>query len=569
MFNIFDATHECLVLDLFDKAVVFETGPLAAAECKLLHDQYGGKFSPRPAALIDDPRWKRREQTRLQDGTYMRPQFFNEFETSSYHFLHLSAGKPGALAYTKDETKGRADLQATISLRGYFELYNKHALDSVPRFEDKLKAFMARLPAPDSIKFAKTPSEIAEVYTKYNDECHQVRSSCMRYNFEEDNEDADDCPAHPCSVYGAGDLAVAYLTDKEGRTTHRALCWPDRLVYSRVYGDDGSLHVELKKLGYKKSPNYWPDDAHKATQGLEGARLLRVWNDNDSSIFLVPYCDDVSSAKDDGTHLILDNKGRIGLRRTDGWSDETHPGDEDDGYNYTCSNCDNGCDDTYTVYMNETSTRQWCESCRDDGAFYCNQADEYYSDSRVGIVHVNGEVWSEYAARENAEQSDRSELWFHSDDMRNVIIDDSGTVERWGANEAHKLAWLCHKTSDYVSDDVDPVKVDGNDWAPHVAKREKKGTATEQKPRKLKLKGDDPGQFALNLSRARELIGRVTAVQQTQQMLDALGERSEAIQASPPAVWETVTAYGDAYYPAQLPPPPRLRDARGRFSITS
>lgn len=498
MFNIFDVDNERLYTDSNDDLRVYSTAPLAAEECKRLQAVYGGKFSLRPAADKDDKLWRQREQGRIDDGTYARPHFFAEFSKTS-HYLHVSKTKPGMLAYTKDESKGRADIQSTISLAGYFERYTAGYLAP---YEERLKTWLARDASRATVKFATTPDEIAKVYTNYDNTCGQVSTSCMRYENDDFSDDTDTPPQHPCSIYGAGDLAVAYIANEDGKTTHRALCWPDKLVYSRVYGDDSTLHVELKKLGYKKSCNYYSNGT--AEFGLEGARLLRIENENDSSIFLVPYCDDIGTARDGKKFLILDENGRIDLRRTDGWSDDTSDGRS--GYDYTCDHCEEGCEDTYTVYISRGNSEQWCEGCRDNGTFYCRSTGENYDSYRVDQVEVSGETWCEYAVRDGAEECARSGHWFLAEDMRDVVVDEQGNTERWHHDDARRQAWICQKSGASVSDDVEPAHVwiagEERDCAPHIANDRTRHALAVYVPkaRNLKLTGDDPAQLRIDLT---------------------------------------------------------------------
>jgi hypothetical protein len=498
MFNIFDLESGQLI-ELGDEGahLIFETGQLAAAYCKQAKAE-GRKLQPRPAAKGDD-NWQRRERERCANGTYKRPDYLVRLERDIDHFLHLAEKKPGQLAYTKDAAKGAQDLQSIISLQGYIEAF---ASDMLPEHLEEIKAeHEGQSLNDDDLKFAKTPAEITRVYTHYDRACSAVSNSCMRYDFD-DGDDAAPCPKHPCSVYGAGDLAVAYTANDEGRTTARALCWPDKKLYSRVYANDGDkLHRLLKARGYRKSAGYYGDQDHE--QSLEGARLLKITCEDDSDVYLVPYCDDISNARRDDKFLVLDPDGGIDLRRTDGWSDPTRS--EESEYEYTCDRCEEGCDETNEVHTSRNRSQYWCNYCSENDAFYCDHINERYSDS-VESVQVGDETWSIYAFEDDGGECQRTQGNHADDDLEDVIVDEDGTTERWGPRARDRYTWRCERSNELVADDVEPAKVIdyyGNmqDWAPHIAALHARDHALvvvkPVRPRKLSLTGDHPGQMPL------------------------------------------------------------------------
>jgi hypothetical protein len=103
-----------------------------------------------------------------------------------------------------------------------------------------------------------------------------------------------DSSCHPVRVYGAGDLAIAYLEPEKGHVTARALCWPARKIFGRVYGDDGKLIPMLESAGFSAI------DRHSKTS-FNGAKLLRIEDDYG---FVCPYLDDPNyGVEDDGDFL--------------------------------------------------------------------------------------------------------------------------------------------------------------------------------------------------------------------------------------------------------------------------
>jgi hypothetical protein len=455
-FNIFDTETKSLV-ELYPveegepKALLtFETSEEAKRHIEIAAVD-GRKLQMRKVAEALDPNWERREAQRITDGTYKRPSYLDDLEAKYTHFLHLAEKRPGMLAYTKDEEKGQRDLQTIISFEGYRQEFRS---DMSRTEKARLLAEHTEMDAAeDGLQFARTPGAIEKVYTNYDSSVSAVASSCMRYETSEFPEEGSEGPyQHPCSVYGAGDLAIAYLTNASGKTIARALCWPEKKLYSRVYASGDRLHRLLQKRGYSKTA-YYSDGKGRLT----GARLLRVEHNDNSGVFVVPYCDDVSTACDDGEYLILDSDGgEVALRRTDGWSDDTmEPG-------CRCENCDSREEEDYiyTVYVSRRTSALWCEPCRDEHAFYCDDREEYYSTNAVRQYDMaDGSTWSEYAYTDHGSECDRNGGYYHKNDLEEVILDEAGLTEMWGDDAVRDHAWTCERSARLYSDAVDSVEV--------------------------------------------------------------------------------------------------------------
>ena len=120
------------------------------------------------------------------------------------------------------------------------------------------------------VKFASTPDEIQDVYERGPHSCMQE---------------------HPeiAGLYGAGDLAVAYI--EHGGITARVLCWPDRKIYGRAYGDVDRIERALQLRGFTRArQSHW-----------DGARIIRRAYDG---IIWCPYLDEFN-VKDNGEFLIV------------------------------------------------------------------------------------------------------------------------------------------------------------------------------------------------------------------------------------------------------------------------
>lgn len=148
-------------------------------------------------------------------------------------------------------------------------------------------------------RFATTPDEIVDVYKR----C--PTPSCM------DGTHFPDDAISPVRVYGAGDLAVAYLQGKDGAVWGRALVWPEKKwagtifpsgyeYYNSPYGSSDHCRAcraemirQLKEAGYRLSHEM-------CGSGFAGARLLKIPYKDMSSRFLMPHVDGTYCARDGG-----------------------------------------------------------------------------------------------------------------------------------------------------------------------------------------------------------------------------------------------------------------------------
>lgn len=132
------------------------------------------------------------------------------------------------------------------------------------------------------VKFATTPEDIERVYLTGPSSCMTKPASHFASG-----------GTHPVRMYGAGDLAVAYITKRRGEgITQRAMCWPAKKIYSRIYGT-GPLEGFLKELGFTVGK-------------FDGARLLKV--KTDANRFILPYVDYHDYVVERKDHLVIFHK---------------------------------------------------------------------------------------------------------------------------------------------------------------------------------------------------------------------------------------------------------------------
>jgi len=441
MFHILSLATNELILGEFGEPLAFETGALAAERAKALSEANpeGGKFQPRKAVAIDDPNWHTRETIRFESGTYTRPNESLRGHCPASHYVHVSRDKPDMLAYTESDAKGRADVQRRRKVVSYLEEFAAYLS------KEQRAAIAAEHAAAFSVgvKFAVTPDEIEAVYTNYEPRAEGVSDSCMRYNKAWDGDE------HPVRVYGDSDLQVAYLTNEEGQTTHRALIWPAQKVYSRVYGDSSSFHAALKALGYTKSHGYYGSAG--GDKSLEGARIRAIDCGNGYVMPYIDECDTVALSRDRQWFIL----------GGDGYDCQQTGGATEDASCTTCERCDDRTDeeDTYTVYTRVSPSglgrgdETWCSHCYENHTFYCEGVNETFSNDVHHADADNGHTYTVAYLRDNANQCEHTEEWTF-DDLVTVIIDtDDGETAEWCEGAVTSDAFICRVTGELYSHD--------------------------------------------------------------------------------------------------------------------
>jgi hypothetical protein len=324
--------------------------------------------------------WRRREETRLYDGTYTRlPGAWrsgalvsirlcdlgsrtrrkrNVIVAISYtaayldHFAHVALGDAAMVAFTENDIKGAADRQTRMKPGKYLTKFFGHIL-SADEITKLATAFCADF-APCVLKFATSADDIEHVYTS-------GPSSCMSYS-------ADDYQSscHPVRAYGGSpDLQLAYIEPQEERITARALIWPEKKIYSRIYGDEGRLKPLLVAAGYSSG-------------SLFGARV-RAIGKNDGDGYVMPYVDGISHCERNGKYMVL-GQGGIRCQHTDGTT----------GPEATCDHCGDGMSEDAGYYC-EDDGETYCESCDANERFYCERLERTASGTRYEMA--NGETW--------------------------------------------------------------------------------------------------------------------------------------------------------------------------------
>jgi hypothetical protein len=261
--------------------------------------------------------WRERERARYASGHHLDVPWSKDpdwiewvkKEPQCDHFVRMSRADEECIAYIKNEEAGVIDHSTRTTPARYFKKF-------VPEDDAKGQAMMqnwiriwTKVKNNVDLKITKDREEIRRVYEHGPDSC--MKGAPSRF-FQ-----GKGAP-HPAEVY-ADDLAVAYIErnkDKKGNVTARAVVWPEKKHYQRVYGNDSALlDTLLKADGYKVG-------------NFDGARLLHVdvseFTKKANSI-LMPHVDGSNEwvkYDDDKNELRLFNTKvdrAISIHTTQGW----------------------------------------------------------------------------------------------------------------------------------------------------------------------------------------------------------------------------------------------------------
>ncbi len=290
--------------------------------------------------------WREREQDRFDKGIYADVPW--HVTTSLRHYAHMSVETPEHIAYTKDDEAGVLDKQTRVKPGKYLAEFYATRLSP-----HEIAGYVAQCAAYATGVYgvASTKADITAIYnvTSGPDSCMR-RKRNPEYNWQKLLDDGE-LPCHPCATYAGPDLAVAYI-GKLGEISQRAVIWPDKKQYTRIYGT-GPLQLLLQRDGYSK------------VAALDGARLTAVpFRDG----YVVPYMDGCAYGElDDKERYIIvsaDN-GDLALDHVNGHT-STYEREEPDQDEHGCANCGESCHVDNT-YCDSCADEMWtCEACAED-----------------------------------------------------------------------------------------------------------------------------------------------------------------------------------------------------------
>src|SRR6187455_2105195 len=419
--------------------IMFPDGRTAATTAQTLSAQHGKKFQPRP---VKDLSWKEREATRLADGTYTRVPWDDGTDwtwwlryrdpEAAHHYAHVSTKSPGCIAFTETDEKGAADIQAVMKPGRYLTRFYPRLGDETIR--EKANEFLAQY-GKLKLCFADTADDIERVYVAGPRSCMSHEASSF------------DSSCHPCRVYAAGDLAVAYLVSEDDgdHITSRALCWPEKKKFGRVYGD-GKLEQMLSNDGWRYS-----------SQFADGARMTKIM---DGDAYVVPYIDGIYRADDCGKFLKITEGGEIDCEQTNGLS----------ARRWICDSCGDSADEEYSSYIDSRDER-WCDDCASRHAFYCEMRGEMIANDD-GVEMADGSYWSE---RRFSREGVTCEATGENYPMDDTVTLENGTV--WSQSYFEDHGRQCHSCGACMENDETCDSCGEDDVAddstprPHVARQ--------------------------------------------------------------------------------------------------
>jgi hypothetical protein len=409
---------------------VFTNGNAAARVARSSTDINGEKYQPRAVKEADGGTWRDRERLRLEDGTYITIRCWasqswwqeaNKFSPVNDHFAHVSRNFPGKVAFTESAEKGAADRQTVIKPGAYLARYFKEWLTP-----NRIKAMANKFTVcfkTTEVRFARTADEIEWVYTR-------GPASCMAHPPAHYVS-----PIHPTRIYAGGDLAVAYIMRDEDSEiiTARALVWPKKKIYGRIYGERARLDAALQQLGFHDDYNA------NNCETFTGAHMKRVRHEG---ALVVPYIDGLNCATDTGKMLLMgyvEGAGyKIDAERTDGMSKETGM--------QVCYCCDQNFRMDDMIYI--ADGEYVCTICANDYTWLCECCGRHYYD-RDAQVEVNISpnrqgYFCTSCSRHQVFECERSGQYYLSGAFLpiNVAMID-GAEQRWVESEVVEHGYFC------------------------------------------------------------------------------------------------------------------------------
>ena len=279
---------------------------------------------------------------------------------------HISTEKPQEVAYYQSVDKLIRGIE-TRTKPGRFlaKFFPNLTPDQVRQYaNDYLVAT-----APKQLHVASTADEIIMAINEGPGE------SCQSRHYYDGRSSWYRGHDHPAAAYASGDFEVLYITDdnKPGeparlaaetqRITARVICNAKDKLAARIYGDHAKIEPLLTSAGYEQT-----------TEALVGCRLLRIYDENGSGSYIMPYVDAGIGSGGGCLHVVErydhDNAREVWLlTRSDGRS--TYAGYDNKGLldpeeRYTCPRCDATHDSEDDIHYSGYEEENYCSECEDD-----------------------------------------------------------------------------------------------------------------------------------------------------------------------------------------------------------
>lgn len=444
-FFVLNLRTQLPIRNAHDETILYASGAEASVAAAAYSDAMGDKCQPRPFQLDDN--WQKREQIKLIDGTYqplpwdrfairgyvewyqedfpahylpvedyssynsqIKGNWFYAFrkKEAQYNFPHVSKKVKGNIAYTESADRGRRNIQTSIKPGRYIErFYTSLGALEIKRLANDFVTQFGEL----KLLFASTEQDLAMVFT------HDFGpNSCMSY------PPKDYVTGYsPVRAYAGSDLQVAYIAvcDDDGkpyRVSARCVVWPEKKLYSRIYGEDQKIIPLLKAQGYKYGY-------------MSGAKLPKI--EFEPGQYVMPYLDGHCEVMDNGDHWVIckEGDGDFTAQTTNGVleTERECPGcyltrtpgnwprvsDVDErwcpncivNHTFQCRNCGRIYSEAVESFTIAPSNVKWCQYCKEDNADFCDATKQYWDISN--LVRVGDVFWNKYYFIENGMLCDK------------------------------------------------------------------------------------------------------------------------------------------------------------------
>ncbi|ARQ95236.1 hypothetical protein [Bradyrhizobium phage BDU-MI-1] len=356
----------------------FDKGADAAKASKAAAVTLGGaKVQCRRIAQAGD--WRAAIAKRFESGELTPLPAKWDVEPIKDHFAHLWLNDASKIAYIENEEHGILFKVTALTPGRYISRFYPDVDD------DKRRHLIAAIDPSGEVFYAWTPDEIAEVY-KHGPE------SCM-----DGDHDFDDLPCWPTAPYGAGDLAVAYTKNKHGNIQSRAVCWPAKKLYGRIYGDAQRMKAAMEAEGFQTFRERNDVHGNNKVGSFIGAKLLKIPSELADHEYVMPYFDDIRVAIDMGDHFLTAEKAEEGQTYVASGS-STHGTST---LHRICpkSKCPAPITEfTFVHGVNE----EWCATAVYDHTFKCAGSGRRYP-HEFKVVMGHGAPWSKDYFEQNGE----------------------------------------------------------------------------------------------------------------------------------------------------------------------
>lgn len=229
----------------------------------------------------DDPRaWRQRMHRQLEDGTLQRVPWYGYYSDCGM-YEHIDPENSTMVRFIVNEVDGLRNKFTRMSPGRFVQKFLDNS--PPPKLMDQWCAQMGLDLTVSKLQIARSIKDIVKVYT-------EGPHSCMAYTVTQPS-----CPfqtkIHPAVCYGKSDLGVAYIL-RRGEISARALVWPDKKIYGRIYGDQMRLVERFREEDYVEDWN-----------GFKGARIRQIRDKHGKLV--APYFDGDLGAVPDGDKWLL------------------------------------------------------------------------------------------------------------------------------------------------------------------------------------------------------------------------------------------------------------------------